>query len=70
VGGKVIVREKGKEKKKSRERDRKGGEEEIIRNVVNIFFNGDSELFITPISTIWVTAFKSAVYMAVNIFRI
>ncbi len=41
-----------------------------MENVINIFFNSDSELFIVLISTIWVTAFENVVYMAGNIFRI
>jgi len=52
VGKKIIIREEGKEKKKSRERDGKGGEKEMMGNAVNIFFNGDGELFTAPISTI------------------
>jgi len=56
VGGKirkkVMIKKEKKKKKKSRKKDKKGGESEIIRNIINIFFNSDGELFITPIFTI------------------
>ncbi len=42
----------------------------MMGNVMNIFFGGDGELFITLISTIWITALKSVVYMIGNMFRI
>ena len=48
----MIIKKEEKKKKKSRERDKKGDESEIIRNVVNIFFNSDDELFIISIFTI------------------
>ena len=65
----MIIREEEKEKKKSRKRDKKKDKSEIIENAVNIFFGGDGESFTALISTIWITALKSAVYIAGNIFR-
>ena len=69
VGGKVVIREERKEKKKSRERDGKEGEYEMMGNAVNVFFDGDGEPFTTPIFTTWVTALKSAAYIAGNMFK-
>ena len=65
-----MIKKEKKKKKKSRKKDKKGDKQEMMENVINIFFNSDSELFIVLISTIWVTAFENVVYMAGNIFRI
>ena len=48
----MVVREEEKEKKKSRERDGKEGEYEMMGNAVNVFFGGDGESFIASIFTI------------------